>query len=90
MKLIFIKEDNGDIKTQIQDGTVLIDFSYTEMVKKLLDSKEIDETEYVGLDDEEKEKIKEMLDQISDVFKDEESNVNTTESIMDDEDDLPF
>ena len=37
MKLIFNKEDNNDISVKIQQGTVAVDFTYTEMIKLVLE-----------------------------------------------------
>lgn len=81
MKLLFTKEENGDIKAQIQQGTIAIDFSYTEMVKQLLDNNEIDDVDFVDLDEDEKGKINEMLEKIRQVFIEEE---NSDEDLLED------
>lgn len=81
MRLIFTKEANGDIKSQIHTGTVLTDFSYSEMVKQLLQSNVIEGPEFNGLEEEEESKIQKMLDDISCIFEVEETNdIENTES----------
>lgn len=81
MRLIFTKEANGDIKSQIHTGTVLTDFNYSEMVKQLLQSNVIEEPEFNGLEEEEESKIQKMLDDISCIFEVEETNdMENTES----------
>lgn len=81
MRLIFTKEANGDIKSQIHTGTVLTDFNYSEMVKQLLQSNVIEEPEFNGLEEEEESKIQKMLDDISCIFEVEETNdIENTES----------
>lgn len=79
MRLVFTKEANGDIKSQIYTGTILTDFSYTEMVKQLLQSNVIEESEFNGLEKEEESKIKEMLENISSIFENEVDNVEDSE-----------
>ena len=64
MKLIFSKTENGDINVLIQKGTVAENFSYLEMLKQLLDNNEIDEPDFTGFDEIEKERIKELLNKI--------------------------
>lgn len=64
MKLIFSKTENGDINVLIQKGTVAENFSYLEMLKQLLDNNEIDEPDFTGFDETEKERIKELLNKI--------------------------
>lgn len=68
MRLVFTKDSNNDVKAQIHTGTILTDFSYVEMVRQLIENKEIDDVSFEGIDDDEKIKIEEMLDEISKVF----------------------
>lgn len=72
MKLIFNKEDNNDITVKIQQGTVAVDFTYTEMIKQLLEDNTIDDTDFGNLSDDEKENLKEMLNKVSEIFAEEE------------------
>jgi hypothetical protein len=72
MKLIFTKDANNEINVQLQKGTVIEDFSYTEMVSQLLIDNVFEDTEFTNLLDEEKLKIQNMLDKIHEVFKIEE------------------
>lgn len=64
MKLIFAKTENGDINVLIQKGTVTENFSYLEMLKQLLDKNEIDEPDFTGFEEQEKDRIKELLNKI--------------------------
>ena len=68
MKLIFDKKSDTEINIRLQEGTVPVDFSYIKMAKQLLQDKKIEEPDYNGLNDEEKEKLKDMLDKISKIF----------------------
>ncbi len=74
MKLIFTKDANNEINVQLQKGTVVEDFSYTEMVNQLLTSNVFDDTDFTNLSEEEQTKIQTMLDKISAVFQDEEED----------------
>lgn len=74
MKLIFTKDANNEINVQLQKGTVVEDFSYTEMVSQLLTSNVFDDTDFTNLSQEEQAKIQTMLDKISAVFQDEEED----------------
>ncbi len=64
MKLIFTRTENGDINVLIQKGTTTEAFSYLEMLKQLLDNNVIDEPDFNGFEEIEKEKIKELLNKI--------------------------
>lgn len=78
MKLLFNKEDNNDITLKIQQGTVPVEFTYTEMIKQLLENNTIDDTDFGNLLDDEKENLEEMLGKISEIFnKDEEGREET-------------
>lgn len=72
MKLIFNKEDNNDITVKIQQGTIAVDFTYTEMIKQLLEDNTIDDTDFGNLSDDEKENLEEMLNKVSEIFAEEE------------------
>ncbi|MEO8240518.1 MAG: hypothetical protein ABI576_20605 [Flavobacterium sp.] len=78
MKLIFTKDANNEINVQLQKGTVIEDFSYTEMVSQLLAQNVFDDTNFTNLSEEEQEKIQTMLNKISLVFQEdiEEENVD--------------
>lgn len=64
MKLIFTKTENGDINVLIQKGIISESFSYLEMLKQLLDNNVIDEPDFTGFEEIEKERIKELLNKI--------------------------
>lgn len=63
MKFYFKKNDKGDIEVQISKGTSSIDFDYIEMLKQLSGNNTID-YDWGDLDEEEKAKLKELLDKI--------------------------
>lgn len=84
MKLIFTKEPNNDIKIQLQKGLIVEEFTYTEMIRQLLVSNDFEDSEFKDLSDEEEEKIREMLDKITDVFEeDKEDEVESDNGIND-------
>jgi hypothetical protein len=74
MKLLFNKEDNTDITVKIQQGTVPIEFTYTEMIKQLLENNTIDDTDFGNLSDDEQENLEDMLNKISEIFNEEEED----------------
>lgn len=74
MKLLFNKEDNNDITVKIQQGTVAVEFTYTEMIKQLLENNTIDDTDFGNLLDDEKENLEDMLNKISEIFDEEEED----------------
>lgn len=74
MKLLFNKEDNNDITVKIQQGTIPVEFTYTEMIKHLLENNTIDDTDFGNLLDDEKENLEEMLGKISEIFNEEEED----------------
>lgn len=79
MKLLFNKENNNDITVKIQQGTVPVEFTYTEMIKQLLENNTIDDTDFGNLLDDEKENLEEMLNKISEIFDEEEECGEETE-----------
>lgn len=68
MKLIFTKNASGEITVQMQDGTIVVDFDYVNMIKKLMEHNEID-LEYHGIEQQEKDKIDELIGKITKVVK---------------------
>ena len=68
MKLIFTKGEDNDINVQLVKGTILVDFSYTEMLKQLLENNNFEETEYHNISDDEKSRIEVMLKKINDTI----------------------
>lgn len=79
MKLLFKKEDNNDITVKIQQGTIPVEFTYTEMITQLLENNTIDDTDFGNLLDDEKENLEEMLGKISEIFNEEEEGGEETE-----------
>lgn len=82
MKLIFTKDTNNEINVQLQKGTVVEDFSYTEMVSQLLTQNVFDNTDFTNLSDEEKSKIQTMLDKISLVFQEDEAETDNVDETV--------
>lgn len=72
MKLIFNKEDNNEITVKIQQGTIAIDFTYSEMIKQLLQNNSVEDTEFKNMSKEEEESLKKMLIEVSEIFADDE------------------
>lgn len=72
MKLLFNKEDNNDITVKIQQGTVPVEFTYTEMIKQLLENNTIDDTDFGNLSDDEQENLEDMLIKISEIFNEDD------------------
>jgi hypothetical protein len=83
MKLLFTKDANNEINVQLQKGTVIEDFSYTEMVSQLLVQNVFEDTDFTNLSEEEQTKIQIMLDKISSVFKEDEDEVKEEENNID-------
>lgn len=66
MKLIFKKDENGNVLIELVTGTTTVDFSYVAMIKSLLVKNEVEEPEFdISISDDEQERIKAMLDKIS-------------------------
>jgi hypothetical protein len=79
MQLLFKKEDNNDITVKIQQGTIPVEFTYTEMITQLLENNTIDDTDFGNLLDDEKENLEEMLGKISEIFNEDEEGGEETE-----------
>jgi hypothetical protein len=81
MRLLFTKDGNNEILVQLQKGTIVQQFNYTEMVKQLLVDNNFEDTIFENLTDEEIEKINLMLDKIKKVFNDSEE-IDEEESLL--------
>jgi hypothetical protein len=68
MKLLFSKDSNNEIAVKLQNGTVIEDFTYIEMIRQLLGKNEFNDTDFGNLSETEKDKIRLMLGKISEVF----------------------
>lgn len=71
MKLIFQKNGDNEISVQIQKGTIIVDFSYIEMVRQLLENNIFEEVDFGNLSEDEKVKIQSMLDKICKIFQED-------------------
>lgn len=66
MRLVFKKNNEGDIEVQIEKGTSLISFNYIEMLRQLLERNVIsDQCGFEDLEEEEISILKDMLSKIS-------------------------
>lgn len=72
MKLLFTKDNNNEIAVKLQNGTVIEEFTYIEMIRQLLIKNEFVDTDFGNLSEIEINKIKLMLGKISEVFVEEE------------------
>lgn len=71
MKLLFSKDSNNEITVKLQNGTVIEDFTYIEMIRQLLIKNEFVDTDFGNLSETEINKIKSMLSKITEVFVEE-------------------
>lgn len=65
MKLLFNKNKENEISVKMAIGTIEEEFSFTEMIKQLLKKNKFEDNQYVGISDEEKNRIEEMLTKIN-------------------------
>lgn len=68
MKLLFSKDSNNEITVKLQNGTVIEEFTYIEMIRQLLIKNEFVDTDFGNLSEIEINKIKSMLGKITEVF----------------------
>lgn len=79
MKLFFKRDENGDITVRMQKGTVYDDFDYIEMLRQLMTDNRIEEPSFENIEDEEKVKIMDLLNKISEAVKEGMGGVKATE-----------
>ena len=68
MKLHFNKTPEGDVQVKMEQGTVLSEFDYIEMLKQLSQNNQID-SDWGNLEDNERNKIEELLEKIKNAVK---------------------
>lgn len=68
MKLHFYKTTEGDVQVKMEKGTVLSEFDYIEMLKQLSQNNQID-SDWGNLEDNERNKIEELLEKIKNAVK---------------------
>lgn len=68
MKLHFNKTTEGDVQVKMEEGTVLSEFDYIEMLKQLSQNNQID-SDWGNLEDNERNKIEELLEKIKNAVK---------------------
>jgi len=76
MKLIFTKNENNEINVQLQKGTIIESFTYTEMINQLLVDNSFKDIDFGSLSEDEQTKINSMFIKITDVFKDDKEDTN--------------
>jgi hypothetical protein len=81
MKLFFSKDENNEVVVKLQKGTVQDDFSYTEMVRQLLENNKFEDTDFGNLSTEEQGKIQTMLDKTSSVFEVDSDALNDHDTV---------
>lgn len=66
MKLFFSKNEQGDIVVSIQNGTTIEPFNYLLMLHQLMENNTIENPDFKDFEDEQKIKVKELLQKIHD------------------------
>lgn len=69
MKLLFSKNNQNEIVVKFQNGTIVDDFSYTAMIKELINNNTFEDSDFGDLTVEERTKIEGMLQKITAIFK---------------------
>lgn len=82
MRLLFTKDANNEIQVQLQKGTIIQSFNYTEMINQLLTDNNFEDTIFENLTDEETARINLMLDKIKEVFEEDISETDEEESLL--------
>jgi len=77
MKLIFTKDSQNEIGVKLQKGTILEDFTYTEMIRQLLIENSFNDTEFNNLSNDEQAKINLMLEKVAEIFKSDSTDEPT-------------
>ncbi|MEL4401326.1 hypothetical protein AAEJ42_13700 [Shewanella algae] len=77
MKLVFSKNEKHEISVVSKDGDSETEFNYISMIKKLIDTKQLEDPEFDGdFSDSEKESVRSMINHINqeaaDFYSDEE------------------
>lgn len=94
MKLIFKKNEAGDVAVTMFKGTIDAQFSYIEMIKALIAGERIETDFDESISDEEKTQINEVLQEIENTAKEKEeadvSEPEPAEEVGFDTEELPF
>jgi cupin superfamily acireductone dioxygenase involved in methionine salvage len=73
MKLIFEKNSDKEITVKLANGTIVEEFSYTQMIKQLLKKNNFDDSDYININADEQLRIQEMLKKINSAIESEEN-----------------
>lgn len=81
MKLIFKKNEAGDVSVDMFVGTASVQFSYIEMIKALIAGEPLDAEFDGAITEEEQKQIKEVLAEIEATAKDDASSETADEDV---------
>lgn len=91
MKLLFKKNENGDVSVTMFKGTAEAQFSYIEMIKTLIAGEPIDADFDESIAEEEKQQINDVLKEIENTAKEKEAAEAEPETEGEGDDmDVPF
>ena len=79
MKLIFKKNESGDVEVTMFKGTAEIPFSYIEMIKALLAGEALDRDFDKSISDDEQAQINDVLKEIGATAKEKENEADDEE-----------
>lgn len=79
MKLVFKKNEAGDVSVDMFVGTVTVQFSYIEMIKAMIAGEPLDADFDESISEEEQKQIKEVLKEIEATAKEKENEPGTEE-----------
>ena len=74
MKLVFKKNENGDVSVTMFKGTAEAQFSYIEMIKALIAGEPLDADFDESITEEEQAQIKDVLKEIEKTAKEKEAD----------------
>lgn len=89
MKLVFKKNENGDVSVAMFKGTAEAQFSYIEIIKTLIAGEPIDAVFDESIAEEEKQQINDVLKEIEATAKEKDAVEVEAETGVNDMD-LPF
>lgn len=91
MKLVFKKNENGDVSVIMFKGTAEAPFSYIEMIKALLAGEVLDRDYDESISKEEQTQINDVLKEIENTAKETMiENTDIEPDKMESDEDLPF
>ncbi len=79
MKLVFKKNEAGDVSVDMFVGTATVQFSYIEMIKALIAGEPLDADFDESVSEDEQKQIKEVLKEIEATAKEKENEADDEE-----------